>query len=310
MHLKDPSARPLNTVIYRLFGLTVISELVLPELPLARGNADVFIQYGKAPLELDNAMLKQENCQAAPSQLLFNVPAAGRFYVKNGNTITIEPVATADEKTIRLFLLGTAFGALLMQRGILPIHGSAISIDGRGMIFTGASGAGKSSLLAAFRQQGASFLTDDVAAVKIDPDGTPWLYPAYPQQKLWRDSADTLELSLEGHSRLLPEMDKYSIASAEGFSTTAVELAAIFELQPTPCADVSIHTLDKGDTLSVLILNTYRPWLVQGMGLKANHFRQCAKLSTRINGFRLIRTLGIFSLEEQVRQVRAQMNIP
>lgn len=309
MYLKGLSAGTRNTVTCRVFGLTVVSELMLPELPIAHGNADVSIRYGKTPIELDNALFKQKNCQAGPSQLLLNVPAAGRFHVRNGNSITIEPIATADEKTIRLFLLGTAFGALLMQRGILPIHGSAIALDGRGIIFTGASGAGKSSLLAAFRQQGANFLTDDVAAVSMDADGTHWLNPAYPQQKLWRDSAEAVGLNLDGHARVLPDMDKYALPSTAGFSSTAVPLAAICELQPTPCADVSIHPLDKGDTLSILIQNTYRPWLVAGLGLKVAHFMQCAELCARIRGLRLIRASGIFSLAEQVRLVRVQMDI-
>jgi len=309
MYLNDLSAGTRNAVTYRVFGLTVVSELTLPELPLAHGNADVCIRYGKVPLDLDNVLFRQENCQVGPSQLLLNVPAAGRFHIENGKNITVEPAAAADEKTVRLFLLGTAFGALLMQRGILPIHGSAIALDGRGIIFTGASGVGKSSLLAAFRQQGAQFLTDDVAAISLDVDGTPWLNPAYPQQKLWRDSAEAMGLSLDGYARVLPEMDKYALPSAAGFSSTAVPLVAICELQPTPRADVSIHPLDNGDTLSVLILNTYRPWLVRGLGLKAQHFRQCAELCARIRGLRLVRGAGTFSLAEQVRVVRAQMDI-
>ena len=89
---------------------------------------------------------------------------------------------------MRLFLLGTSFGALLMQRGILPLHGSAMVVNGRGVVFTGMSGAGKSSLLAAFRKKGYPFLTDDVVAVTVDTAGTAWIHPSYPQQKLWRDS--------------------------------------------------------------------------------------------------------------------------
>lgn len=309
MRLKYPPTEARDLFTCRAFGLTVTSEIMLPELPLAHGNADVCIRYGKTPVELDNALFRQENCQAGPAQLLLNIPDAGRFHVKNGNSIIVEPVAAADEKTIRLFLLGTAFGALLMQRGILPIHGSAIALDGRGIIFTGASGAGKSSLLAAFRQQGAKFLTDDVTAVSIDADGTPWLNPAYPQQKLWRDSAEAIGLNLDGYTRVLPDMDKYALPSASGFCSTAVPLFAICELQPKPCSDVSIHPLDKGDTLSILIQNTYRPWLVRGLGLKVHHFKQCTELCARIRGLRLIRTSGIFSLAEQVRLVRAHLDI-
>lgn len=165
-----------DAATFRVFGLTVASEFPLPELPLAWGPASVHIRYGKTPEELENALLRQKYCQAGPDQMLLNVPNVGRFHVRNGTCITIEPVVVADKINIRLFLLGTAFGALMMQRGILPVHGSSIVLDGCGIIFTGASGVGKSSLLAAFRQQGASFLSDDVAAapcVRIDV-ASPW----------------------------------------------------------------------------------------------------------------------------------------
>lgn len=270
-----------DAATFRVFGLTVASEFPLPELPLAWGPASVHIRYGKTPEELENALLRQEYCQAGPDQMLLNVPNVGRFHVRNGTCITIEPVVVADKINIRLFLLGTAFGALMMQRGILPVHGSSIVLDGRGIIFTGASGVGKSSLLAAFRQQGASFLSDDVAAVTIDADGTPWLHPAYPQQKLWRDSAEAMGLDLDNRSRVSPNQDKYVMPSIAGFSSAKVPLAAICELQPTSCADVSIHSLNQRDTLSVLMLNTYRHWLIRGLGVQADHFQQCTKLSTK-----------------------------
>ena len=37
---------------------------------------------------------------------------------------------TGEDK-IRLLFLGTCMGALLIQRKILPLHGSAIEIDGK-----------------------------------------------------------------------------------------------------------------------------------------------------------------------------------
>ena len=38
-----------------------------------------------------------------------------------------------DEDIIRLYILGTCMGAILMQRKILPLHGSAIAINGKAM---------------------------------------------------------------------------------------------------------------------------------------------------------------------------------
>ncbi|MEG8053162.1 hypothetical protein QP185_07710 [Sphingomonas aerolata] len=52
------------------------------------------------------------------------------------------------------YLLGTALGALLHQRALLPLHCNAIVHDGKAFLFCGDSGAGKSTLAAVFEARG------------------------------------------------------------------------------------------------------------------------------------------------------------
>ena len=59
------------------------------------------------------------------------------------------------------------YGALLMQRKILPLHGSAVAIDGKAYAIVGDSGAGKSTLASAFLNKGYQLLSDDVIAVSL-----------------------------------------------------------------------------------------------------------------------------------------------
>ena len=51
-----------------------------------------------------------------------NVDGIGRYYVYGGREIIVEPYANASFEKIKVFILGTAFGALLLQRGIFPLH--------------------------------------------------------------------------------------------------------------------------------------------------------------------------------------------
>ena len=95
-----------------------------------------------------------------------------------------------NDNDVRLFLLGSVMGALLHQRGWLPLHGSAIRLpDGTAAIFMGPSGVGKSTLAAAFRRRGYAVAADDVSLIFTGADGSPLLQPAYPELKLWAEAA-------------------------------------------------------------------------------------------------------------------------
>jgi HPr kinase/phosphorylase len=54
------------------------------------------------------------------------------------------------------------------------VHGTAIAIDGHGVLLTGHSGAGKSDLALRLIDRGAMLISDD-AVVVGDSDGLPWL---------------------------------------------------------------------------------------------------------------------------------------
>lgn len=66
----------------------------------------------------------------------------------------------------------TLTAILLGWRGMLPIHGSAVEIDGRGYLICGPSGAGKSTLAAGLVAIGARLISDDLTAVAGSQDGT------------------------------------------------------------------------------------------------------------------------------------------
>ena len=81
---------------------------------------------------------------------MIRIPDTAIFSIQEGKQIIVSPMGNTCEDKIRLYILGICMGALLMQRGILPLHGSAINIDGKVYAILGNSGAGKSTLAAAF----------------------------------------------------------------------------------------------------------------------------------------------------------------
>ena len=115
---------------YTVYGLSVTSEVECPELVVGSGKPDVSIRYG----QLENMPVTKEHpwgvYAICHNQLLLNYKTAARYLVSGGNEIIIDRYPDADDDVIRLFLLGSAFGAVLHQQDYLPLHGNGIIYKG------------------------------------------------------------------------------------------------------------------------------------------------------------------------------------
>ncbi|CQR74733.1 HPr kinase/phosphorylase [Sporomusa ovata DSM 2662] len=286
---------------YSAFGIQIDSEIMLPELQQAWGGpADVIICYGAVPDKI-NVPIKTAYCyQAAVGEFLLRIDGIAVYYVTNGQQITIQPLGDANYSLVRLYLLGTAMGVLLMQRGLVPIHGSTVAINGCGVVFTGVSGAGKSTMAAALLKKGYSLLTDDVSAVASDQNGVFWVQPGYPQQKLWQDAASMIGIDTMVFDRICEDRDKYAVPISAGFRRLSIPITAVYEIVVKPCLNVSIVPIKGVAKLATIMSNTYRVEFVNGLGLKIPHFKQCANIVKQVQVFRLIRPEDTMSLIRQV----------
>ena len=160
---------------YTCYGLTIQSQLPLPELLHAVSSvpeiapAEVDIRIGPvAPEGLPGGTRLGPFLWVTVSSLWLQVPKVARFLVSEGREIVIDPEPGIDADSLRVFLLGSALGALLFQRGLLVLHGNAIRIGEQCMVCVGHSGAGKSTLAAGFLRRGHEILADDVVPVATD----------------------------------------------------------------------------------------------------------------------------------------------
>jgi len=140
---------------YTAFGLQIASEPELPGLMPGAGIPDVTIRFGEVPEHLPEPLKgKGVAYEISGDHFLLRVPGVARFLVSRGQEMLIERENGTDDIDISLFTINTPIGALLYQRGFLPMHASAIEINGGCVMFTGVSGVGKSTILTSLYQHG------------------------------------------------------------------------------------------------------------------------------------------------------------
>lgn len=178
--------------------------------PWLRRGADVRIRRRPVPARLRHIEQETPVWQRAGGRVLVRYPWGLRFLVEDGESIAYEADAAAS-LDVRLFLLSTPWLALALQRGLLPLHASAV-VDGDAVrAFAGPSGAGKSTLAAALSVRGYVFFADD--ALLLDPvriDGGMRCY-GYKDLKLWPHGAALTRLPPSGRVRTSKGYDKYYV---------------------------------------------------------------------------------------------------
>ena len=113
-----------------LCGWRVRSSFRLPELLPWQGDerpVDIEIGFGQIDEPAEEPIFILPHCRLwANGIFIFTLDGVGRFWVKDGCRVVIESDPGISESELRVFLLGTVLGVLCHQRGLLPIHASAV----------------------------------------------------------------------------------------------------------------------------------------------------------------------------------------
>lgn len=231
----DRPAIPMPDSVHHadLCGWHVQSDLALPELARWRGPegpAEITIAFGKVPERLGPLRLETPAVQIdAAGRARFSAAGVASFLIEGGNRCTIAAEIDRDAPDIRLFLLGTAFGVLCHQRGVLPIHAATVEIDGEAVLLAGPSGAGKSTLAAGFLRRGFRILGDDVAPLSFE-SGKVVVRPGLRRLRLWADSIAALDWRTDGMERCRQGLEKFSRTLDEGPAAEPLAPRAVVHL--------------------------------------------------------------------------------
>jgi len=282
-----------------MYGLGVVANEIIPGVPPApTASDDVRIAFGSLPSWFDEASTHQVQTYVADYNDECGNPVLRVFSVLNGQYFRYsyadqteflvddagteiwakwkDPLTIEDTTT---YLLGPVMGFVMLLRGIVCLHASAIAVDGKAIALLGPAGSGKSTTAAAFSERGYSILAEDV--VTLDDRGEQFFVrPGYPCIRLWPASVKALYGSENHLPKLTPNWDKCFLDLTErAFSAEPLPLAAIYHLRERRHDAVApfVETLDRSEGLLSLIANTYATKLMDKQ-MRAREF----KLLTRV----------------------------
>ncbi|WP_309611051.1 hypothetical protein [Sphingomonas sp.] len=279
---------------HELFGLSLRSQLPLPELgeSVSGGAADVRISIDP---ELDVV----DGGQAIA------VEGIATYAVIGGRHIIVRPEPGAATQNVRLYLLGSAMGMLLHQRGVLPLHANAIDVGGRVVAFAGPSGSGKSTLALWFADHGHRVIADDVCAIRIDDAGRPMVSPGIPRLRLWREAIEASGRSVAGFERSYAgdeSFDKYDMPGDRLVGRSRDRsLAALYILERGQ--RFAIEPLGGVDAAEAVFANTYRGHYVARAKNAGAHLRASMALIGTTPLFRVTRCWGFERLHEEAEAI-------
>jgi len=264
------------------------------------GKADVIIRPGKVNGENLQMLDEARGFKATANEAYYSMQGVGRFRVRAGREVAVDLSPDADERAVRLCLLGPIAALLLHQRGRLILHASAVAVAGNAIAFMGGQGWGKSTMAAAFHVRGHGALADDVTALQLD-SGRPMALPAFPQIKLWPNSIIALGDAPETLPVVHPDFAKRAIPVTAGFADAPLPLRRIYVLASGE--RVEIESLSPQEALVELIGHSYAARfgkeLLQATGM-ATHFKQCARVAENTRLYRFRRPASLSILDEHV----------
>jgi len=289
-----------------------MSEVPLPaSLRLAgrkTSDDEICVRYGRVPQKLPGAAVYPD-AQVSGDTLLLDIPDIARFLVRGGKEILVDAVETADVGDVGAWLLGTVFAGLCHQRGIVPLHGSAIDIPGGCAVFLGASGAGKSTLAAALATRGHQVISDDVCFLRRDDAGNIRVWPGIGRIRLWPDTLEALGYDSNIIERELRGLNKFlvPVRSADKLLVPR-KLCRVYQLESASAGDgLSIQRLNGAATIELLMPNVYRLTLAEYMGGKAAIFGFCTAIANDVPVYRFRRRVSFDALSATLDRLEAHL---
>jgi len=313
---RQSGSAPGKSHFYRVYGLVVDSEIELPELvPIAEEPAQVTIRYGDVPVPRPEERQRWYFYSAERRELIFYAGGVAAYLIADGSRITIERRlgfdASAPPPDIRLWLLRSAFAALLHQRGLLPLKGASVSTPDGAWVFTGETGAG-TSMLATFLHRRFDWLlvSDDVSV--IDQSGArPMVHPGPRKLNLSPDALPYLGIGADQAVRDLSTLDEAQLYLAGDDDHQPAVFHALVTLDSGDSnASPGIRRLSGLEAFQACLGSVYRPSMQHHFKLPQQCLAELAQLCRSVAVYRFTRPRSLEDFERNIEPLVGLMSDP
>lgn len=291
---------------YIACGMRILSEIPMENELLSCENLeriDVSIICGKIPGNLRAEECKQGEIIIGDNEAFFVNKKIGKFYIANGNLVIIEPFDGAEHWRIVRSIINTVFGIILVQKNYLAIHGGAVCINNNGLVITGTSGAGKSSLINYLGEKGGGFLSDEICRIDSDKDKS-IIYPSYPQQRLCEDIAIKKGYNLNELRCVSIPRKKYALNVENQYNKNSIQLKAICKIRKDNVKKIEIEEVLGLEKLDIIKRSLYMKSFREESGNIQKNFEDIINLASNISIYIMRRPYDGYTIEEQYKVIR------
>ena len=318
-----------SLVDYVTYGLRVRSPIPLPfaALRLRAPAPDVTVRVGAVPEMLHAPVRSRRRVsgwpewEATPRIFLLRMQGVARCLVTEGRDVLVEPRG-GDDREIGEYLAQVAWTALLLQRGIVPFHASAVAFEAGAVLFLGRSGTGKSSLVGALLKRDYAMLADDVVGIAPDsslpgastsrfPAPTPCsrvlALPAYPRLRLCADALDALVW--RGQTLEEGKRSGKALAPVRRFHASPLPIRSLYLLDSHSRSGIEIETVRGASAVEALRQQVLLKRLVNGLGQRRRRelFHAVAAMVRQTPVARVKRPASAFRLDALTDRVEAHL---
>ncbi len=290
--------------VYKTYGLVIASELILPELAVTSATEvpDITILAQPVPEVLAGASYSDSYFQVAGDICQVDANGVARYRIEEGQRILVDAQPGVAAGDVRLYLLGSALGAVLHQRHCLPLHVSSVVTPNGVWAFTGNSGAGKSTLAAALHYRlGWPLFSDDVGVIFSEKSDQLLFHSGPPRLKLWQDALEHLDISQNGLMPDLMRINKFHLQVETGFEQYPRQLSALVWLERARRNEAaSIVPVEGAQIFQYVLGAIYRDNFARQLNDMQRLFHQCGELARRLRIYRYRRPWQLEKFESSL----------